>query len=563
MATHTLTTIASSGSAYDSANAVYTPMMTGAYQSDNYTDPVTLDGRTVAVTFTDDAVIPVGATINSVIFSVTHSESIANSFQPTALEGPNTTADGMLSSGFDGHAFASPGVTPVTWIKTYLLETWTGNPWTRATVFSSAFGVGAGWSANPAAIYSLPAATLSLTVDYTPLGPSPTWWFWETPPFIDGIDLGPFYWYGVPPPPFPGWTDDDAVAPSSDGWWMSTAAYGGSTLIIAGGRPKNPRTWTQFAGFATGASAWLGGSPGIAAVVNNRMIYAASDYTVGTTAPPVRIYDGSFDRELCRLPPTAAAAVPKGIVAMLAANATIYVATWDSGSSSADWVGRVFSLDITTATFTPIGDALPAGHLPYALAWHNSMLWVGTHRQSASAGGRIYRIRPGIDTAWTLDADLTAPLGVAALLSWQGALYAALTAPAGTFGKVWKRTSSWTAVETGSGGAAAANNGYLAFAPFGDALYASFWNNDTTAVAKVRKTTDGTTWTTAYTGASGTLRPFHTLFVDDGELFAIGGTGHLTAAVVRTANGTTWTDLTAEIPESGKTMLPAVAVLSF
>jgi hypothetical protein len=485
--------------------------------------------------------------------------------------------DVIAVSGNGLHAFIYPGaiaLTPPTQ-AVYISDRAVTPTYADTTVTSPdalTFVVPAGWADG--VVTSLGALAfdgvgadvpyLFLTGVFTKTsGPSPTWWFWDSAPFIDDLDIGPFYWYGVPPPPFPGWDDEDAIAPSPDGWFMSTAAYGGSTLIIAGGRPKNPRTWTQFAGFATGSAAWLGGSPGIAVVVNNRMVYAATDYTIGTTYPPIRIYDGSFDRELCRLPPTAAAAIPKGIVSMLAANGTIYVATWDSGTTSADWVGRVFSLDVTTATFTPIGDALATGHLPYALAWHNGMLWVGTHRQAASAGGRIYRIRPGIDTAWTLDADLTAPLGVAALLSWQGSLYAGLTAPAGTFGKVWKRTSSWAAVETGSGGAATANNGYLAFAAFRDALYASFWNNDATAVATIRKTTDGTTWTTAYTGASATLRPFHTLFVDNGELFAIGGTGHLTAAIVRTDDGTTWTDLTAEIPETGKTMLPAVAVLSF
>lgn len=393
------------------------------------------------------------------------------------------------------------------------------------------------------------------------------WWFWEAPPFISGIDIGPFYWFGVAPPPFPGWDVEDAVAPSPDGWWMSVAAFGGSTLIIANGRPKNPRTWDQISGFATGSAAWLGGSPGIAAIFQNRMVYAASDYTVGTTYPPIRIYDGSFDRELCRLPPTAAGAIPKAIVSMLVANGTIYVATWDSGTTSADWVGRVFSLELTTATLTPIGAAFTTGHLPYALAWHNGMLWAGTHRQATSAAGAIFRIRPGIDDAWTQDVALTGgQTGVASLLSWRGTLYAGLTAPAGTFAKIVPRAAAgtWaTTADTGSGGTATANNGYLSMAVFNDALYASYWNADTPAVATIRKTTDGTTWTTVYTGAAGTLRPFIVLYVDNGELFAIGGDVHLTAAVVRTDDGTTWTDLTAELPDTDKTALPAVGVLVF
>ena len=89
---------------------------------------------------------------------------------------------------------------------------------------------------------------------------------------------------------------------------------------------------------------------------------------------------------------------------------------------------------------------------------------------------------------------------------------------------------TWSAVDTGEGGVATDSNGYLAFSVFtdlaGEALYASYWNADTPAVATIRKTTDGTTWTTDYTGADGTLRPFIVLTVDRDQLFAIGGRVH-------------------------------------
>ena len=91
----------------------------------------------------------------------------------------------------------------------------------------------------------------------------------------------------------------------------------------------------------------------------------------------------------------------------------------------------------------------------------------------------------------------------------------------------------------------------------------SYWNGDTPAVATIRKTTDGTTWTTVYTGAGRTLRPFIVLAVDKDELFAVGGGAHLTAAILRTPDGTTWTDLTDELPDTDKTALPAVATLVF
>jgi len=388
-------------------------------------------------------------------------------------------------------------------------------------------------------------------------------WWEELPDF----PYEEVWWgYGPRPPAIPGrrWRTEALLTPPVGGWWMSTAAYGGAILVVASSRPKDPRTWPQIATFATGSTAMLGGSPGIAAVYHNRMVYAASNYTVGTTSPPIRIYDGSFDRELCRLPPTTSNTVPTAILSLLVANGTIYLSTLDSGSSSADWIGRVFALDLNTASLTPIGVPFPTGHLPYALAWHNGMLWCGTHRQATTVPGKVFRIRPDLAApAWIEDLTLIGGYNVAALSSWGGKLYLGTTAPAGTFAQIQARTDTWAVVETASGGTATATNGYLAFCPFGGALYASYWNADTSAIARIRSTTDGTTWTTRYTGSGSTARPFIALTVDNNELFAIGGGAHLTAAILRSADGGTWTDLTIELPDSDKTALPAVAALVF
>jgi len=354
------------------------------------------------------------------------------------------------------------------------------------------------------------------------------------------------------------------VPPPPHGWWQSDAGFRGDVVAIGDARPANPRSWKDFVGFAAGSAAMLGGSPGIAAIVRNHMIYAASNYVVGTDAPPIHIFDGSYDRQLATLPPSGAGPA-HGVVSILVANGTIYVATWDSGTDSTTWLGRVFSLDIDSATLTPIGDVFPVGHLPYALASLNSQLWCGTHRQTAAAPGKIFSIRPGIDATWTEDHDLTAESlgGVAALAAFQGALYVGATAPAATFGQVLARAAdgTYSVVDTGTGGAATANNGYLAFGLFLDALYAAYWNNDTPAIAKVRRSADGVTWTTAYSGAAGTLRPFLALPVDAGMLYAIGGGLGLTAAIVGTFDGVAWLNLTPQLPETDRTALPAVAVV--
>lgn len=393
-----------------------------------------------------------------------------------------------------------------------------------------------------------------------------TFKFIESGVGVPRLDPFTFTWwfYGFRAPGF-GWTHVPLAVPDLNGWWSSVAGFRGNVLIVADSRPKNPRTWADFAFFASSSAAMLGGSPGLAAVIHNRLVYAASGYTVGTTPPPIRLFDGSYDRELTKVPPTSAGAVSKAIVSLLAANGTIYVSTIDSGTSSADFVGRVFALDIETATLRPIGAAFPAGHVPYALAWANGMLWCGTHRQVSTAVGKVYAIRPDVDAAWLEEYDLAASgvTGVAALVSFQGSLYVGTTAAAGTFAKILKRGAdgSYTTAETGSGGTATANNGFLSLVEFHGVLYAGYWNADTPAVATIRKSADGTTWAASFTGATTTLRPFIALTVESGELFALGGGFGLTGALLNTLDGITWTNLTAQIPETTETALPAFGVV--
>jgi hypothetical protein len=377
-----------------------------------------------------------------------------------------------------------------------------------------------------------------------------------TPPWIAPTPVSPL------PPVLPVGPPPVVVPPH--GWFQSDAGFRGDVVAIGDARPANPRSWKDFVGFATGSAAMLGGSPGIAGIVRNHLVYAASGYTVGTDAPPIRLFGGSYDRELTTIPPTSGG-VAHAVVSILVANGTIYVATWDAGTDSATWIGRVFSLDIDSATLTPIGDPFPVGHLPYALTFLNSQLWCGTHRQNPAAAGKIFAIRPGIDAAWTPDFDLATVTqgGVAALAGFHGALYVGTTAAAGTFGKVLTRAAdgTYSAVDAGTAGAATANNGYLAFGVFQDALYASYWNNDGTPIARIRRSADGVTWTTAYTGAAGTRRPFLALLVDAGFLLAVGGGLGLTAAIITTDDGATWLDLTPQLPETDRTALPAVGVL--
>lgn len=358
-----------------------------------------------------------------------------------------------------------------------------------------------------------------------------------------------------------------AVDPGDTGWWVSSDAFAGAVYMVPSTtRPSAPRGFVEITTFATGSTAWCGGFPGPAAGFANHMLYAVGGYVVSTDSPTLRIYDGLFDRPIATIPNTSANAIPKAVMTTLTANGVVYVATFDSGTSSADWVGRVFSLNVESGQMTPLGNPLTTGHMPYALCWHAGRLWCGTHRQSSAASGKIFYIRPGIDTDWTADYDLStsAVANCSSLCSFQGKLYVGTTGAAGTFAKVLVRDTAgaYTTSLTLSGGAAAANNGVPALAEFSSKLYATYYNADTPVIASIRKF-DGSSWSVAYTGSGSTLVPFVGLPTDLANLLAIGGAVGTAAVVLKTADGTTWTDQSAFLSQStpASAGLPAFAVV--
>lgn len=369
------------------------------------------------------------------------------------------------------------------------------------------------------------------------------------------------------------WPPDDSKdwipgpPPSFDtGWWLSiNDNFGGAAYIVENSRPKDPRSFREISTFANNTTGMMGGFPGQACVLKNKMFYAPGAYASGTS-PTIRVFDGRFDRELVTIPNTSAGAVPKAVLSMLTADGIVYFSTFDSGTSTSNWSGRVFSVSLETGVATQIGDTFPTGHLPYALAWHMGRLWVGTHRQSASDAGKVYYLKPALVPVWTADYDLaTSSVGsVTSLLSYKGLLYVGTTATSGTFAKVLVRSSlgAYTTSDTGTGGTAQTNNAYLALAEFSGKLYASFWNPDTVKVSIIRSF-DNTTWSTAYTGTGTTLVPFVGFPIDQTTLLAIGGGVGYLGALVGTSDGTTWTNLTAFLTQGSPeaTGLPSFGVV--
>lgn len=346
------------------------------------------------------------------------------------------------------------------------------------------------------------------------------------------------------------------------GWYKNDIPgleSGVDATIVSGAdaRPKGPRGNVFTSPF--NESNPLFGFPGHAVAFNNRMVYAAGDYTVGTDLPPIRVWNGTSDYQLCQVPKDGSGNTPKCITTIANGDGSVYLGTWDTGTTSSNVIGRILKLDPNSGQLTNVGNVNAlTGYIPWALKFHNGELWAGMHRSDTSAG-RIYRIKPEEQTTWTQDRDLSSDsVGPCTVIeAYNGKMYFGTAAAAGTFAKFGVRDTSgaYSLIETASSGTARAYNGYYAATVFADDLYFSYWNPDTTEVSLIKKY-DGTSVTTAYTVTAVADVPIISLFVHDGVLYALGvrrSGGAYTSVVLTTPDGTTWTNRTGDLPTTGFT----------
>lgn len=346
-------------------------------------------------------------------------------------------------------------------------------------------------------------------------------------------------------------------AVSSTGWYKSdvpgiSTGVDATSITGASARPKGPRGQIELSPFSD--SNPLFGYPGHAIAFQNRMIYATGDYTIGTDLPPIRVWNGTSDYQLAVIPKDGSGNIPKCITTISNADGSIYLGTWDTGTSNADVAGRILKLDPNSGQLTNVGNVNSlTGYIPWALKFHNGELWTGLHRSDTSAG-RIYRIKPNEQTTWTQDRDLTTDsVGPCTVIeSYKGKMYFGSAAASGTFAKFGSRdtTGTYSLLYTGTGGTAQNYNGFYAATVFGDNLYFSYWNPDATEVSLIKKY-DGTTVSTSYDVTGIADVPIIALFVHDGVLYALGSRysgGTWTSVVLTTPDGTTWTDRTGDLP---------------
>lgn len=349
-----------------------------------------------------------------------------------------------------------------------------------------------------------------------------------------------------------------AATDVSSGWYITTNAFGTAT---ANNGPANPVSRTKRANMAAPAiGRWQTNTPA-GVQFNNRLYYAGDNYTLGTTAPEIRVWDGVTDRQLCTIPgftnKVSTFVQTYAVMHMVAGgDGMLYLSTYGTGTGVTTYEGQVWQLDPESGTLVAIG-ARFTDCLPNALIWYLNRLWVGTYTgNSGTTLAKIYCIRPGIDTTWTLDFTSAASPGIHNFASFQGKLFATLeggTAGTAALVKVRSTLGVWTTTETGS---AVSTTTYLGAVVFKSNLYVSYYN-ETAAAATIRKY-DGTSWSTAYTGVSSSITPFF-FFQNNGTLYAVCcyGDAHL---ILTTTDGSSWVNTNANFNGADE-LIPIMATV--
>lgn len=312
---------------------------------------------------------------------------------------------------------------------------------------------------------------------------------------------------------------------SAEKWYSSADLFGTSGVAVTAiGAWQDPTAY-----FSAG-----GGLSRMGVFLNGQLYYASANYTSGTTSPTIRVFNGVDDREISKLLP----ATTLGITGIFADKGTLYILTLDSGTTDANFVGRVFSMDPLNGHLTQIGAALTTGHVPVSLAVYNGQVYVGTARVTTTNEAVVLRINPLDESVWTTDLNASADdYAITSLVSFRGLLYGTTkNGGAATKGKILQRSiaGSWSTVDSTSN-----NTGtYDGSAVFGGALYVSSRSYSTlTNTAVVRKSTDGSSWSTVSNATS--TAGYGLMTVIGLRIFSMFGT-----TILHSLDGASWTAAT-------------------
>ena len=312
----------------------------------------------------------------------------------------------------------------------------------------------------------------------------------------------------------------DNGGPSYAGWAQSDDQLTTVTLLTTPAS-RVPSTYAGPSGTLSVANYHL------CCVLGRRLFYVPN-FTSGSESVPIRVFNGVRDYELARLQPT----TTLGITSMQVSQGTIYLTTHDSGTDDTNFIGRVFSLDPDTGHLTQIGPALATGYYPLCVELFQNDLFVGTGRLTTTNEAKVYKIRPGVDAAWTDDETMAADrYAVTGLKSWNGYLYVATCSAIAVAAAILRRdlAGTYTAVKTFTAGAAVVSI-TVPLVLFRDKLWTQMVNDS--AEVGIWSSVNGTTW----------VRTVSTV----GAPFVVSGTAMYTMlgnAAMKTVDGSTFTDI--------------------
>lgn len=305
------------------------------------------------------------------------------------------------------------------------------------------------------------------------------------------------------------------------------------------------------------------------------------NYTRGT-AQPVRAYDGAVDKLLFEVPLNPKAISDYGLTDyairvgsipfMRLEGSKLYLCSIDYSVAGTGAHSRLLEYDFDSGVLSQIGESASGWNgdigaastggatgggtqVFFCCALHQGYLYagVGSHDTTNSEASGVYRIRPGVDTAWTYDfdnggagnADLEVPM---CMESYKGKLYVGMRDLNSFPARLMVRDFAGTYTSSLTVGSAN-GSGFFAMRVFGDNLYVTAHdNNGASSITTIRKF-DGTSWTTVKTIDTGTATPRVgvELVVHNGRLYCLAVSSAKNAVVTHTSDGTTWTDLTSNL----------------